>query len=268
MTTGALIFAFNNEKIDYVKMAAWSAMNIRRHLNLPTAIVTDVDPQDARLCNVDQVIPASGQAGGMRWFEDYAATVSWYNASRTDAYQLSPWDRTVVLDADYVVASNQLQIAIDSNQEFLTHDAAFDVTGVDNFQGLNHYGMYGMPMSWATVMIFSRSQHVELIFDCMQMIKNNWQHYKNVYKNVSSTYRNDHALSMAQHIVNGQTLSAPAIPWKLASVTPEHEVVQTAEDCYQINYRDREQRARWVTVNNQDFHVMGKQHLEKIIETH
>jgi hypothetical protein len=58
------------------------------------------------------------------------------------------------------------------------------------------------------------------------------------------------------------------MPWKLASVTPEHEVLQIAKDCYRINYQDQEHRARWVTLNNQDFHAMGKQHLEKIIETH
>ena len=34
MTTGALIFAFNNEKTDYVKMAAWSAERIRHFLNI------------------------------------------------------------------------------------------------------------------------------------------------------------------------------------------------------------------------------------------
>ena len=40
MTRGALIFAFNNEKTDYVAMARWSAERIRRHLDIPVAIVT------------------------------------------------------------------------------------------------------------------------------------------------------------------------------------------------------------------------------------
>ena len=31
MTTGALIFAYNNEQTDYVAMAAWTAKNIQRH---------------------------------------------------------------------------------------------------------------------------------------------------------------------------------------------------------------------------------------------
>jgi len=45
MTTGALIFAFDNESTDYVTMAGWSARNIRRWLNIPTAVVTDAPPK-------------------------------------------------------------------------------------------------------------------------------------------------------------------------------------------------------------------------------
>jgi hypothetical protein len=267
MTTGALIFAFDNESTDYVTMAEWSARNIRKHLNIPTAVVTDARPEDPRLRGFDQVISAEPESGGTRWFEDYQATVTWHNAGRTDAYALSPWDQTLVLDADYVVASDQLKTVLNSNQEFLAHDCAYDITGTNNFSGLNDYGEYHMPMSWATVMMFRRCTHVELIFDCMQMIKNNWRHYKDLYRIVSSTYRNDHALSIALNIVNGQTLQYTSIPWSLASVTPEHTISRDSKDCYRIDYQDRDKRPRWTTIKNQDFHAMGKQHLEKIIET-
>ena len=47
MTRGALIFAFNNEQTDYLEMAAWSAENIRRHLNIPVAVVTDRPDADS-----------------------------------------------------------------------------------------------------------------------------------------------------------------------------------------------------------------------------
>lgn len=268
MTTGALIFAFNNEQTDYIAMAEWSARNIRRHLNIPTAVVTDASPGDSQLRGFDQVISAAPAAGGARWFEDYQATVTWHNAGRTDAYALTPWDRTLVLDADYVVASKQLKTLLTSNQEFLAHASAYDITGVDDFAGLNHYGEYNMPMSWATVMMFQKSDHAQLIFDCMAMIRANWQHYKNLYRITSSTYRNDHALSIALHIVNGQTSQHNSAPWGLASVTPEHTVTRTSKDCYRIDYVDSEKRPRWTIIRNQDFHAMGKRHLEKIIETH
>ena len=268
MTTGALIFAFNNESTDYVAMAQWSAKNIRRHLGIPTAIVTDVDPGDQRLRGFDQVISATASAGGTRWFEDYQATVTWHNAGRVDAYTVSPWHQTLVLDADYVVASDQIKTLLNSNQDFLAHARAYDLTGQDNFTSLNEYGEYHMPMEWATVMMFRRSDHAELIFDCMKMIKNNWRHYKDLYHIAGPTYRNDHALSIALTIVNGQTLQHNSIPWDLASVTPEHSVARINQDCYRINYVDQHKRPRWITIHNQDFHAMGKRHLEEIIETH
>ena len=116
MTTGALIFARNNEKIDYVAMAKWSAKNIERHLGIPTHIVSDTEEP----------------THNTRYFSD-VGTVNWHNLNRMDAYTASPWDQTLVLDADYVVASNQLTTLLGSNQDFLAHRWAYDVTGLDNF---------------------------------------------------------------------------------------------------------------------------------------
>jgi len=268
MTTGALIFAFDNESTDYVTMAGWSARNIRRWLNIPVAIVTDASPRDPRVSGFDHVIAADAASGGTRWFEDYQASVTWHNAGRTEAYDLTPWHRTLVLDADYVVASDQLKILLNSDQDFLAHAAAYDITSQDNFVALNQYGEYRMPMSWATVMMFRRGAHAELIFDCMKMVRANWRHYKDLYKISGLTFRNDHALSIALNIVNGQTLQYNSIPWNLSTVTPEHTLTRLSKDCYRIDYKDQDQRPRWTMIRNQDFHAMGKQHLERIIETH
>ena len=41
MTTGVVIFAFDNEHVDYTGMAAWSAHNIHRNLDLPVCLITD-----------------------------------------------------------------------------------------------------------------------------------------------------------------------------------------------------------------------------------
>jgi hypothetical protein len=247
MTTGALIFARNNEHVDYVAMATWSAQNIKRHLGIPTHIVTD-----------------DADAGtNSRHFVD-VGTVTWHNLNRMDAYKLSPWDRTLVLDADYVVASNQLQSILDADQDFLAHRWAYDVTGCNNFQGLNWFGNNRMPMWWATVMMFRKSTHAQLIFECMHMIRDNWTHYRQLYKNSTPGYRNDHALSIALGMVNGHTLDHPDIPWALASLTPEHKLTQQDKDCYRVNFVDTHNKPRWITLN-QDFHAMGKQQLGAIV---
>ena len=247
MTVGALIFARNNEQIDYEAMARWSAKNIERHLGIPTHIVTaDANP-----------------SSNTRYFDD-VGNVTWHNLNRTDAYTLSPWDRTLVLDADYVVASNQLQSVLTVDQDFLAHKQAYDITGCNNFEGLNSFGDNRMPMWWATVMMFRKSKHAKLIFECMQMVRDNWSHYRALYKNSSVTYRNDHALSIALGIVNGHTINHAGIPWELASLTPEHKLTQLGPDSYRIDYINTENRARCITLK-QDFHAMGKQQLGAIV---
>jgi len=250
MTTGALIFARNNEHTDYESMAHWSAQNIQRHLGIPTHIVTDDSRTDS----------------GSRHFAD-AGTVTWHNTNRMDAYRLSPWDRTLVLDADYVVASDQLRSVLDSDADFLAHRWAYDVTGCNNFEGLNYFGSVRMPQWWATVMIFNKSPQAKLVFDTMTMIRDHWNHYRRIYKNNTPTYRNDHALSIALLIINGHTLNHPSIPWRLASLTPEHRLTQIDQDRYRVDFVNTEGRSRWLELR-QDFHAMGKQQLGDIVANH
>ena len=247
MTTGALIFARNNEHTDYVAMAQWSTKNIERHLGIETHIITEDTRTDS----------------GSRHFAN-VGTVSWHNTNRMDAYRLSSWDRTLVLDADYVVASDQLRGVLDSDVDFLAHRWAYDVTGCNTFEGLNWFGDVGMPQWWATVMVFRRSRQAELIFDTMAMIRDNWTHYKNIYKNNAHTYRNDHALSIALLIVNGHTLDHPGIPWQLATLTPEHDLTQLDLDRYRVDFVNGQGQRRWTELR-QDFHAMGKRQLGDIV---
>jgi hypothetical protein len=250
MTTGALIFAFNNEHIDYEAMARWSAKNIKRHLGIETRIITNAD-----------VAP---QIGGTRLFDDINESVTWYNANRMDAYTLSPWNQTLLLDADYVVASNQLQTLLDSDQDFLAHRCAYDITGKTDFIENNYFGQYRMPMWWATVIMFRRGNVSEQIFGMMRMIRDNWEHYRNLYGITRKTYRNDYALSIALNTVNGHVLDHAAIPWNLSTVTHDHVLRQTAQDQYRVDWLTYDQKPRWITMN-QDFHAMGKGHLGDIV---
>ena len=261
MTTGALIFAYNNEQTDYVAMAAWTAKNIRRHLGIPVALVTDC-PTELKF---EQVIIQESISDNGRWFSDYGTNVIWHNTTRVNAYELTPWQQTLVLDADYVVASNQLRTILDSKEEFVAHRWAYDITGLNDFNGLNYFGAYQMPMWWATVMMFRRSEHARLIFETMEMIRDNWTHYRNIYKNSNGTYRNDHALSIALGVVSGHTLDHVGIPWDLASLTPDHQLTQLDQDHYRVEFLTPEQRSKWVELRNQDFHAMGKKSLGAIV---
>ena len=262
MSTGVLIFAYNNEHIDYLALANWSAHNIRRHLNLPVCVVTDcVIPSGYKF---EQVIYANSGDHDSRWFADINATVTWYNGNRSNAYELSPWDHTLVLDADYVVANDQLNQLFEIDQDFLCHGQAYDVSGLKIFDENNFFGTYRMPMSWATVMLFRRSKTSELIFETMQMVRDNWDHYRNLYGILKSTYRNDFALSIAMNTVNGHTLNTATIPWPLATVIPEHRLTQLSQDQFRVDFVTQDKKLKWITVSS-DFHAIGKKHLGDII---
>jgi hypothetical protein len=193
--------------------------------------------------------------------------VTWHNAGRVDAYTLTPWEQTLVLDADYVVASTQLKFVLDSNRDFLCHDRAYDIAKSRYLDELNTFGEHRLPMSWATVMMFRKSNTAAYIFDCMQMVRDNWDHYRALYNIQKSTYRNDFALSIALGIVSGGTWRVDSIPWSLASILPEYQLEQPPDrsELFKIIHRGPTGGNLYASLKGQDFHAMGKKHLGDII---
>ena len=262
MTTGAVIFAYNNEAFDYVRMAAWTAANVRRHLDIPVALVTD-QPTDHEF---EHVILHPTPPRDRRWFEDAKCQVAWNNWSRPDVWDLTPWDRTLLIDADYVVASDRLRALLDHPGEvFFCHDRAQDATGMNDFAALNRLGAYDWPLCWATVIVFDRAPHARLTFESMRMIRDNWLHYQQIYHDRGRNYRNDHALTIALNITNGHVLGNNHIPWPLITVMPEHRLTEVSQDRYRLTYRKPDNRTAYIEVAGQDFHAMGKQSLMDMI---
>lgn len=264
LTQGVLIFAFNNEATDYIAMAAWSARNIRRHLNLPVAIVTD-NPAAAAEYKFEHIIATAPDTGGSRHFADYSTTVTWHNAGRINAYELSPFDQTLVLDADYVVASDSLLDVLKIPQQFAAFSNAFEPSSMTN---LDTFGAYNMPMWWATVMMFRRGNISQYIFDSMQMIRANWQHYRDLYGIHQSNYRNDYALSIALGLVAGAEQSVHAISKPMFNIMPEHRLTCVEQDHYEVTYTNTEGRLKTMSWAGLDFHAMCKRHLEVIVAAH
>jgi len=265
MTTGALIFAFDNAQIDYVAMASWCAANVKRHLNIPVAVVTDSKRADNDI-NFDRVIHSEPiAANNSRYFSDFGAHVEWKNSNRTDAYTLSPWDQTLVLDSDYVVASDDLNRVLESPQDFMCHRRAINLSDQDLVDLSTTFGDHKFPMWWATVMMFRRSNTAEYIFDSMTMIRQNWTHYRELYGIRETTYRNDYALSIALGIVSGHTLKVDSIPGVMLNCLPDQKLVQHEQDHYEIQYQAADGMIRRFGFHKYDFHAMGKKDLGEIV---
>lgn len=266
MTTGALIFAFDTEHTRYLHMAAWCAERVKQFLDIPVAVVTN-NPAASDETAFDRVIYSDPLGTNLRWFGDLKEHVTWHNSNRVDAYNLSPWDQTLVLDADFVINSNRLLTVLNHPHEFLCFRSAFNLARPEE-EFLNTFGTYQFPMYWATVMMFRKSNIAQYIFDAMQMIRENWTHYRDLYHIAQPTYRNDYALSIALGIVSGQTLKVDAIPWGMPSVVPENKLSLDNDTFWNIEYEDAQGKSKTVSIVGLDFHAMGKRDLGAIVETH
>jgi len=118
--------------------------------------------------------------------------------------------------------------------------------------------------------MFRKSNTAAYIFDCMQMVRDNSDHYRALSKIQKSTYRNDFALSIALGIISGGTWRVDSIPWSLASILPDYELEQiaTADETFKITHRESTGGYLYSCVSGADFHAMGKKHLGDIIAAH
>lgn len=250
MTQGCLLYAFNNETIDYKAMAEWSAQRIKRYLGLPTTIISDL---------------SLAQSGGQRILNPLVRKKStWYNASRSNAWQDSPYDQTLILDVDYIVASDQLLTLFKSNQYFACHTSVTDATGQNNFASHEYFGQLQLPQAWATVCYFTRDDRANEIFDFVTMIKQNYAHYANLYKFAHKPFRNDYAFSLALTALNGHRLGQEfAIKWPLLT-SSDNVVVDVIDDQITLYYNNNE-KPMWNRLQRQDLHVMNKTSLGEVI---
>ena len=262
MTTGAVVFAFDTNGTDYVSMAAWCAARIHKWLHIPVTLITDRAVHHSVFDGVIQCEP--GSADNLRWSDHLQCRVPWYNSTRCLAYELSPYDRTLLLDADYVVNSTALQDLLQHGTDIMCHDRCHDLahgTAMRAYTGQHH-----ITMLWATVVIFGRSRVAQLMFDAWRMVRDHWQHYRDIYRINESLFRNDHALTVAMNIITGHTLLADTIPWSMASVLPSTKILATDDpDAFRLEYLDDRGRERWHVTQGQDFHAMSKHHLGDII---
>jgi hypothetical protein len=101
----------------------------------------------------------------------------------------------------------------------------------------------------------------------MNMVRDNWQHYRDLYGIQKATYRNDFALSIAIGIVSGHTFKVEEIPWALASVLPNSKLEKLSQDHYRLEYKNANSKHFQMTFGGYSFHAMGKRYLGDIVET-
>jgi hypothetical protein len=262
MSRGFLIFAFNNEVIDYLGHALWIANRIERFMGLPTTIVTNETRETQHNLVLTEALPGRIRNFGTHEKEVHA---EWKNVNRFQAYKLSPYDETIVIDSDYIVNTDQLATLFDSPQDFLCYRDVHDLTDTRSWDSHDTFGQFKFPHYWATVIFFRKTEFAQDIFDLMRMVKENYNHYAQLYKFRIDGFRNDFAISIAMSIAYGHRLDAiPTIPWRMPMAAVVHDVKQLADTEFEIHYKKKDKPMR-VKVKDQDIHCLNKFALEEIV---
>lgn len=249
MKRGVLLFAFNNGITDYYEMAVRTAKRVNRHLDLPVTVITSDNINFSNYSyNFDNCIIQTPNINNKK------DKNIWINKNRYSGFELSPYDETIILDVDYLINSDTLLKPLSIYDDFMCHNTTNFIL-VDNVpeKVSNRF----INTSWATVIYFKKNNKTKQIFECMEMIQNSYQHYIDIFDIQNTMYRNDYSLTIAQWIVNGNSINqSEYIPWNLLHLNNDVTANKISDTEFLfINNKTK----KYVTLKDVDFHILNKQ---------
>lgn len=251
---GILLFAFNNADNDYVKLTEQTAKLMRHNLKLPISIVTGLD--EVIDFEVDQVFRIDPGTGNTR-LDSTKTRVQWKNFGRYNAYELSPYDETLLLDTDYLVFDNELLKYFELEWDYLIPDRNIYL-GKTEFTDI--MGVYSLSYLWATVVFFRKTPYSKMLFDLVGRIQRNYNYYKHLYNTTVPNYRNDYAFAMADYILNGYHFE-PTTKLPRPIIAAEQEISRMSIKNNQIHLVSGDEG---FVIAKQNLHVMGKRYLQSV----
>lgn len=233
---GVVLFAVNTDLVDYVKIAEQAARLIQHTLNLPTTIISDLG-----VPSIDNY--RTGYAGGTQW----------RNGGRYRAYELSPYDETILLDSDYLQLDTSLLDILDTTVDYrLMHH---NQSPTQSMSG--NMGQLSLDYVWATAITFKRTDKTRALFDLVGRIERNYAYYRKLYQLRENNFRNDYAFAIANNIINGYTTNTTqSIPFTMLTLDKLVKNIEITGEKMII----REENSAHV-IAKQNIHVMDKDYL-------
>jgi hypothetical protein len=233
---GILAFANNTAETDYRAIAEQTVKLASRVWGLPYTILST----ESELSNT-------------RYNTDLGKFVEWRNFGRCQAYRLSPYDETIVMDVDYVVQDKEILKIFDQPWDYMlqrhSHSTDPEYPAV--------MGPHSLPFVWATVFAFRRSNRAEQFFNLVERIQNNYNYYRELFNIVERNYRNDYAFAIADTILNGFTVGTQTIPGSMLTVDRAIESISINNNSFVIK-----DSVRAYVVPRTNMHVMSKRYLQ------
>ena len=247
MSSGVLLVAFDSvteqgTHLQYTELAKISARLVRRYLGLPVGIVSDclVDGFDENII-VEKPVSDPRHALIGDTYESYP----WHNDYRRQLYNQTPFDRTLLLDADYFLQSDRYLKCFEFDAPFQIIGQVYDPTGRNSFDKYANLPTRTIPQMWATALYWNRDAATH--FEYANMIAENYQYYSKVFGFSTRQYRNDMVFSIVAHM-----LPSYPMPWRMWMTSSDCQLMDANANGLRFEYNNKT-----VRVNN-DIHVLSK----------
>lgn len=284
---GVLMFAHNNTEIDYFRLAVVNALLVQKNLGIKNITVV-TDPHSLkqgektlgkRLIKkaINNIIVIEKdkkfKALNQRLYKDTSHTAKYlpfYNVNRCDAYDLSPYDETLLIDVDYLILSDTLNHCWGHNNELMMNWKYQDIMYERKDPSLARLYDMGITMYWATVVYFRKTEYVESFFNVVSHVKNNPQFYKDLYKWQGTLYRNDYSFSIAAHMMSGFVdKGIPQLPTTLYKSFDTDDIHSAIDENTIVMYLEKPRSpgdfmlTKWQGI---DLHIMNKWAINRVSE--
>ena len=246
---GVVVFAFNSKTVNYIAIADQTAKLIEKFLNLPITLITDLDSSPNY--TYDKIVRIENNGDNFR-VTDNGTLTEWRNFGRYLAYQLSPYDETLLLDTDYLVLDSNLNKFW--SQPFDYRIVSESILPEGPFK--RHMSIKSHDWLWATVVFFRKTKKSEIFFNLIGRIQKNYGYYKTLF-NLQGNYRNDFAFALADIIVNGYCVdNTNYLPFNMISIQNKVESIEIKNQNLVIRNSNRA-----IVSPQQNLHIMDKDYL-------
>ena len=281
------MFAHNNEEIDYLRLAILNAKLIQKNTGIKNITVV-TDPHSLKhnektlgkkfiKSAINNLIVVEKdkkfKQKNIRLYKDTSHAskyLPFYNVNRCDAYDISPYDETILLDADYLILSDTLNQCWGHNNELMMNWKFQDIMYERKDPTLDRLYDMGITMYWATVVYFRKTEYVESFFNIVKHVRNNPQYYKDLYKWQGTLYRNDYSFSIAAHMMSGFVdKGIPQLPTTLYKSFDTDDIHSAVDENTIIMYLEKPRSpgdfmlTKWQGI---DLHIMNKWAINRISE--
>ena len=283
MTRGVCFFAYNNEQIDYIKLAMLASKYVKQHLDVPVTVITDAGSLSWAKQSLKEYKLED-------WFDNIVETkdkmkdnvrkhydspwssfdAQFSNSNKHKIWEYSPYDQTLLLDIDYIVRNNYLNHVWDN------------YTGVGMFRDAKSIRNEapapretwlfdaGVKMWWSTVIYFDRTESSKLFFDTWAHCAENYEFYRYLYNFPGKLFRTDYCVSIATHILNGMLENdvVNEFPGEMYFLDQKDDIIEVRDSEWICLSHDREEQWKNILVNHSaiDLHVMNKRSLLEVAD--